>query len=865
MIVFNEKENSMVTHYIYGRGKDGYISYNPDYTKTDEEQYFLKMSNYSLSDAGDNERNVFKIPEKMFLFHILTKEKKKCTIFGKASGIPGGSSSLSGSRDTVFSFQYLLSGEERQRILKNPDSLTLYRNFPENMDWVCRTDDVVRSSWGRELVFDVQKFYKNEKNLWNDGRIYSIQELLDAFGVNQNKLEAFIYTFFSFNSKKKVYLMLPDNTKTSTDMAFSLMCKILSVFPEEIVRRTGFITYVNRIETAEADFVPYEIRYLFLANTERNKMACSRTRLAYVFGNSGSTEIEIPDTVRELVKLVVNNLLYDEKNDRINRLWGTLKKYLREDANIPVSDAEYRALDFLCESYNKMERKEANLDAKEVWNNISLLRKMVNKRSDLWKPIFKDDVRIYVDNVITYDCVEETDGYKRILAEYEAEETFRKPIEEFFCRQVAEDYEKFEFYLQIAKDLPELKKKIYGSFIDALREELQIGTLSDSMYEIVLEFYEEHPELQKEIQNFFINKIVDIESYENFYQLLTTSTSQYDANNDLWKYVNSGVYKKQEKSEFLIDMEIKKIEKIISESSLVWEKRMSKLWDSMRKIRNLNKNLVESWDLFYGVRPELQKLENIDTIPESVNNILEEAKIQIESLFSARKQEYMDVFSKLSLCYLKKNQSAINERNDELEVFKNWSFNDEKNRSILEEIINSLQKKASEKENLNQFEKIIKEGQIHRIYKCISKENKDSHVNFMKIMENEKLPDCIKQIFDKMNDESMSKSSLPDVENYFDKIALCLLRKCHEQNSLIISSIMENHYGGVTALHDIYSAWKKDESDENELEKMKECMNNEIQKFFRNYKKSRGDRKSIKAEKDFLKEIGLDYKIILRL
>lgn len=855
----------MVTHYIYGRGKDGYISYNPDYTKTDEEQFFLKMSDYSATESGYRVKNVLEVPEKIFLFHIQTKEKKKCTVFGKSAGIPGGSSSLSGNRDTVFSFQYLLSGEERQKILTEPRSLASYRKFPENMDQVCHTDSMEDSFRRRGPVFDVQKFYEKEKSFGVDKKDYSLHELLSAFGLDQSGLEEFIYTFFFINSRKKVYMMLPDNTKTSTDMAFSLMCKVLSVFPEEIVRRTGFITYVNRVEATEADFVPYEIRYLFLADTERNKKICSGTKLAYVFGNGYSTEIEIPDTMRELVKLVVKNLIDGVRDKRINRLWIVLKQYLKEEADIPVSDAEYHALDFFCESYHKMEEKEGDLNAGEVWDNISLLRKMVSERSDLWKSNFKDDVRNYVNYVIESDCVEETDGYKRILAEYEAEETFRKPIEEFFCRQVAEDYEKFEFYLQIAKDLPELKKKIYGSFIDALREELQIGTLSDSMYEIVLEFYEEHPELQKEIQNFFINKIVDIESYENFYQLLTTSTSQYDANNDLWKYVNSGVYKKQEKSEFLIDMEIKKIEKIISESSLVWEKRMSKLWDSMRKIRDLNKNLVESWDLFYGVRPELQKLENIDTIPESVNNILEEAKIQIESLFSARKQEYMDVFSKLSLCYLKKNQSAINERNDELEVFKNWSFNDEKNRSILEEIINSLQKKASEKENLNQFEKIIKEGQIHRIYKCISKENKDSHVNFMKIMENEKLPDCIKQIFDKMNDESKSKSSLTDVENYFDKIALCLLRKCHEQNSLIISSIMENHYGGVTALHDIYSAWKKDESDENELEKMKECMNNEIQKFFRNYKKSRGDRKAIKAEKDFLKEIGLDYKEILRL
>ena len=74
----------MVSYYVYGRGKEGYIKYNPDYSKSEEDMYFLKMADYTLCS-----NDIQDMPEKIFCYRLLSEKNGDCTVMGQTSFVKG--------------------------------------------------------------------------------------------------------------------------------------------------------------------------------------------------------------------------------------------------------------------------------------------------------------------------------------------------------------------------------------------------------------------------------------------------------------------------------------------------------------------------------------------------------------------------------------------------------------------------------------------------------------------------------------------------------------------------------------------------------------------------------------------------------
>lgn len=847
----------MITYYLYGRGKDGYMNYNPEYTKADEDHYFLKMAGYTGNFEVDQ-------PEKRFFYQVQTEERGKCSIIGKTSPVKMYSSVLSGARDTVFSFQYLLSDTERVELVCNPSMLHEYM-FPDNMDQIHRTKEGTDEISLDNAVLDLNYFFKQNGKQSASLYDYSMEELIQAFNLDESRLEQFIYTMMLFNTEEKVYFVLPDNTKKSTDMAFSLMCKVLSILPESIVQHTGFVTYVNEVEKAGADFVPYEIRYMFLTDTPANRAVCASTRSAYVFCLGCETGIEIPASMQEIVTSLAEMFKSGKTVQSVMDLWGALNRYLRQDVILPVSTVEYCALDAYCRIYRSI-ADENNAQSKftvdEVWKNIDILRSMSIQRTDLWCENLAQDLTIYVREIIDCDYVDDSDGYNRIFAEYSADSSLHACIEEFFYRKVS-DYAQLEKYLPLLEGCPELRKKVYEHARDMLVELLDSGEVDQSMYSTLLGIYNEKTDLQSNIQKFFVDKIAEENSFLYFQDLITTPTQYYSANNNLWETVESEVYQKVENYKFILDLERRRIGEILGDTSLFVESLMRIFWDRINRVYRLNRNILLDEEYFYEINASLRIILGKWIEPAVMRGILVEAENKLNNLFLPK--EYSDLFVDISDNYLKTYRDRICLVSNEAELFFNWPFIDRDNSTNIL-IVKTLQDKKMAEDNLLHFEEVIKFSNAAGIYRyLISQENV---AVLEQVVKTKDLPSYVEQITRRLEKEVMIRDKLNSARDCYDELCGQLIMKFSEQTRQVLRYIMISSYGGVKTMSNVYSYIKKngsmyDITQEAWLE-MKRMMSEEILLFFKTHKMSRTDKKDIKEEKEFLQKIGLYYKNILK-
>lgn len=849
----------MIAYYLYGRGKDGYVNYNPYYTKLDEDHYFLKMAGYT----GGYEDNQ---PEKRFYYQIQTQEKGKCSIFGKSTFVKMYSSILSGARDTVFSFQYLISEKERKELLANPALLYEYDCFPDNMDQVHRTMEGGADISLDNAVFDLDYFFANHKKQNTHQDEYSLTELLNTFNIDEQKLRDLIYTLLLFNTEEKVYFILPENTKESTDKAFSLMSKILSILPEIIVSKTGFVTYVNKIETVGADFVPYEIRYMFLANTYENINICKSTRTAYVFCSGCETGVDIPDVMQEMVSRIEESLISGKLDSKVQDLWGALNKYLKTNETLPVSAVEYCAINDYCEIYRTIaigEKTSSDSNANAIWNNIDILRSMVKQRTELWNDSLKNDLAQYVKKVIDSDYVDENDGYKRIIAEYEADKSLHTCIENYFIRKV-NDYDLLEKYLNILDVCPELKKNVYEHSIDMLVDMLDSGELDESMHATVLGIYEEHPELQNKIQVFFEKLIVSEDSFEYVQNLITTPTLRYHANLKLWSQIEKAVYLNAANYSLVLNIEIKRVRQAFSNNTLNIELIFQSFWKHIQTVYGLNRKILYDRNYFAEIKSSSAMLLAEWIEPSTLKRILIEAQNHISRY--CLPNEYIELFSNASEKYLESYKNKICLTCDDLELFNNWPLIDKGNIDI-SQIKRALQCKKLEGDSNAQFEAVIKSG--NSISVCCFITSKKNSLIIEQVSKSTSLETYISSILKQLEREVITPGRNNISREYYDELCLQLILKFPKQMNQVFRYVMRSRYGGVWAMSSIYTLVNQKKRTDNLtndiIYEIKLCMAQEIMIFFDHHKISKDDKKSIKMEKDFLREIGLFYKELLRL
>ncbi|MCD7818366.1 MAG: hypothetical protein LUH07_04875 [Lachnospiraceae bacterium] len=852
----------MISYYVYGR-KGGFINYNPNYSKEDEDHYFLKMTPYStdglLQDmhAGNS---VQELPQKRFFYQVRSKENGDCTIFGQSSFVKANTTRISGDRDTVFSFQYLYNDRERKELISSPDTLYQYLPFPENMDQVHQPGNEEQELTVGNAVLDIDAWLKSDLRESETDR-YSTQELLNAFSLTGEKLTEFLFTLLQFNTQEKVYLMLPDNTKASSDMAFALMTRVLVLLPPALVKRTGFVTCVNRVESQMADYVPFEIRYLFLTNTEENRTVCRRTRSAFVFLDGCNTGVRIPADLREIAEHLTNSFLNGKADRELTDLWNALDSWLREDVAAPVSPLEYHTLYrfcLLCRMATEADSPEQYPAEKEIWENIDTLRKMEKERGQLWQQRMNADVTGFVKTLIDGDVIEGADGYRRLFAEYEAYPELQANIENFFYRKI-KDYAELEEYIKMLEPCPGLKQKVSDHFVDMLLTLLQSGDLEESLYATVLDMYSGTPVLQNDTRAFFEQKITDVNSYEKYRLLIIGSADKNKENLTLWNQIEKNVYADPEKYEVIAELEGRTLGRIFAGQRSAADV-MKSFWNSVERLQRLNDAVLSDRRYFRIAQDGLEKLLTVWNEPETVYQIISEADVKIGDLYLP--MDYQDLFTGISGKYLMKNRQKLCKEGGSPELFQSWPLVSKSNPDLIS-IKNSLLNKQRNEENISGFEHAISKGSAAGLVKFFRDETNREMISLAADSGNGK--EYITSITRKLETEVKAPGKTNPAKNRYDDLCVCLVTAFPDCAKQIYDYVMRSEYGGVSALSSIYKKLNRSDAWDSGIQSGEtQVMADAIYDYFSKSKMSRYDKRSIKEETDFLGRIGIDAKSLLK-
>lgn len=840
----------MISCYIYGRGKDGYMNYNPSYSKIDEEHYFLQMAQYPVCNNMNHQDQ----PQKIFFYQAQSKENGLCTIVGQTSFVKINTSIVSGGRDTVFSFQYLLNGKEQKALFENPADLEKFYPFPVKMDQMYSVKGGELDLTLHNAVFDPDEYIRKKEQNTETLSLYSVHDLLQAFGLTEEKLEQFLYTLFLFNTQEKVYLMLPENTKECTNMAFELMRRVLSILPEALVRYNGFVTYVNKAKPQEADYVPYEIRYIFLANTAENDDLCKNTRDAYVFYKNCISGIEIPDNFRKIINDMKTALLGGGRSQELELLWLYIDNYLRRDMSFPVSLTEYDALYSLAKICTKLDSCSEKVSCKELWDNLDTLWRMIEERTQLWDSRLKNDIIRYMQTVIDGDLVDETDEYRRLFIYYDKIPEIKPCIEEFFYRKV-NDYRLLEKYMKILESCSDLKKKVYNHSLDMLTNLLDTGMLEESLYETVLALYEENNSLQDKIQSFFERKIENEQELEKYEFLIDSK------NHELWLEIEKRLYVNPSKLDFLLDAEIDYLRCIFEEQKAVPKAAMDDFWKTIMHLHKLNRMILNTHRYCSAVESQITSLLSGWIAPMAMKGILAESYRQIKQLNLP--QTYLDLFKNISYEYLGKNAARICIECQDEEILQKWPYVSEDDVDY-QKIKKQLTGKRMLEQYTEEFESTINEKDILGIAKMF----KEKREVVDAVRDSEKLDDYLRSIFSKLEKGVCAPKKDKTARDYYDALCLELLCAYPEKMEKLFDYIMRSQYGGVAAMGSIHRSLKSARMsyiiNMNDMAVIKEQMAAAIKKYFKNYKISRQDKKAIKSENDFLVSIGINPLSLLR-
>jgi hypothetical protein len=449
----------MIGYYFYGRvGDKGFVEVNHFCSKKDAETVLSKMSQYVLCKNSDPEN----LPKKEFFFNF-RGTKGRTGVFGRTTQSKG--NQISGSRDNIFTHEYLFQDEDRMELLENGRKLLEVNPFCNNMTDIYKKvesserKDVFDSSCvtiGRETY--AYSFDESNQNVYGGtatGR--TVEELLAYFDLTDQKLEEFLYTFF-LPVNSKVYLMLPENTGLATEYARELMAGVLNILPRSLVETAGFVTYAVNVNPAErtVDHIPAEVRYVFAANTATNQeWFRKKERNKCVFCKEEESNVQIPQEMRGIVEAMKTYLLKGEKDNSLKWFWRALNQDLKTFQGQSVSEREIRALKcFYEEYYCTVNDLPSAMSEEELFQILQVLR----AKPENWTEYLERDILNFLKAYIQKRGVEEA-HYEELYQYYEQYEKLHKEIERFFCDRMT-SLEQLEAYMQKLESCKPLKRAV---------------------------------------------------------------------------------------------------------------------------------------------------------------------------------------------------------------------------------------------------------------------------------------------------------------------------------------------------------------------------------------------------------------------
>ncbi|MCD8105073.1 MAG: hypothetical protein LUF35_08755 [Lachnospiraceae bacterium] len=903
------------SYYVYGRliRTNGYVSINPDYPAPDE-AYFKSMAEYPKerlaqqfaaaagASADEVEEEFAKLPEKLFFYQFHSKEKGPSVVFGRTSYIRGSMSQISDRdhRDVFFSFQHLLGGDARRDLLRKPSRLCDLTPFPVKMDDIHRPGDGEQVLTPKNAVLDVSAFQRSGHARKLSPDAIRIEDLLQDFSLAGEKLEEFLYTLLMSGTREKVYLLLPEGPQTeqsvikkmdefvdlatasSTDRAFALMCRVLEILPPVLVGRNGFLTYAKKGRASGTeDYVPFEIRYVFLADSEENRSFCKNAGGNYVFAPGCDSGVRIPKEMRALTREMAESLLKGEPVGNYRLLAEALQNYLQEDfpQDIALSPLIYRTI------YNFSVGRQMLAEGmptdqfppqKELWQDIDLLRKMIAQQGQLWQPRMLSDLTQYEKDLIDSDVMDGTDGYGRLFQEYEGvsesfgniygiQPEFCENIVQYFCRRIGRNYSELQEYIQILEACPSLKLEVSARFVEILLEKLKNGDLEASMYMTVLEMYADTPELQEAVPHFFAGKIVSAKTFKEYQEFLLSHGGSKGEGKAIWEKTEREIYGDSEKFGIVLEIQIELAANVLRAQKENPQNAMVSFWNCIKHAKEHNEAIVSTPVFIDQIRGGLRETLTGAVAWETISKLLLDAQNKIREL--GLPQKYRELFGDLSREYLKNNCDRICRECMDRTLFDQWPFVEQKD-TVLVKIRRGLEQRQREEDTLYGFEKTIENSTAPMLVNYF---RNNAHQETIQLAgQSGNLPKYVRKITDKLELEVEAKGKGNLARECYDDLCVRLLLAFPDRAGQVFDYVMHSVYGGVTAMSSIRSKLNKlpeldrwDRSGPDMSNDYDQEMAESIRTYFRNNKMCRRDKLSIKEETRFLEHIGLDANTLL--
>lgn len=462
----------MVGYYLYGRDTiNKYHSYVNSYSEADERGCFLRLANYHAPEGI----SLAQKPEKIYYFNF-SASVGRAAVIGKTTGNTSAESPMAdeGGRDTVFEQLYLFDGEDRKNLMKDSDRLFNLRPF------CTRVEDILEektSNISQKKTY-VYRFNDQEQDVFEQHpQKWSLEELLDYFGLDDKHLEELLYTFLHCDDL--VYIMLPENTCEATERSLALMRRLLQIMPSYLVETAGFLTYAHAFADYEIQdrYIPLGVRYVFLANTEENRSRgkhCREEQGAYLFCPGYVSGVKVPPELYHVVEAMKKKLLAEEKNDTADIYWSLLNANGIPEAAQKVSEEEkiwmytfaQNFLTLVCRREGRLATSEETL----IQSMNGLMKQTGHWSENLTELNMAKLIQAYLESGAVTQSF-----YPALYEFYEKIESVKKDIEAYFAAQIT-DLQSLQYYEQLLPAQTALKESVWDLLY-----------LKDSCHQAILE------------------------------------------------------------------------------------------------------------------------------------------------------------------------------------------------------------------------------------------------------------------------------------------------------------------------------------------------------------------------------------------
>ncbi|WP_051541673.1 hypothetical protein [Clostridium lundense] len=355
----------MIQQHYYTRDRKGVYSDTPGYDTIAKSinleddfivNYLHPLCFYEAPAILGGEEDMTKYPKALFC--INTEDNKM--VIGQ-SVFAG--KDYTGKRNRYFTHNYIISEEEREEYIQNPEKIIFLDNFfnDYNIDNGKTIPEVSRTTWNKA---------------WEN--TLSIDEMLHKTGIDEIRFkELILAAFHGALYKKKIYIVLNCELSELNILSKELLRYLYACIPFEVRRKIGFINYMK--EPKNKDF----INIIFLPKGSIKRLT-TEIKAGYVFDFADNNFYldDIDRSEHVFSNFAINNLHrmteFFKAMDKLpikNKLniteYDNIINFIKEDVSFSLENIQDRYKEFL-----NINNKEKKSEKKPIDNQV------INRNTD---------------------------------------------------------------------------------------------------------------------------------------------------------------------------------------------------------------------------------------------------------------------------------------------------------------------------------------------------------------------------------------------------------------------------------------------------------------------------------------------------